>query len=52
MPSRKRSVKNEFALWVKAMSTATQPQAMVSGAIQRRAPIFSIIMLLGTSNST
>ena len=48
-PSPKRRQKKLIGPWVKAKAPETMPQLIMMRPIQRRAPIFSRIRLLGTS---
>jgi hypothetical protein len=50
-PSRKRSTRKLAGPVVVAIKPEMMPHVIMMRAIQRRAPTFSRIMLLGTSNS-
>jgi hypothetical protein len=49
-PSRKRSVRKLVGPLMNAITAAAIPQVIMMRAIQMRAPVFSRITLLGTSN--
>jgi hypothetical protein len=49
-PSVKRRIKKLIGPWVKAKHPETMPQPIMMRAIQRLAPTFSRIRLLGTSS--
>ena len=50
MPSRKRKTPKLVAPVTNAVAAAKIPQVIMMRAIQMRAPTFSMITLLGTSN--